>query len=65
MANLITLDDYKEALKLTGYGDDVRLESLVTSVSQLVKTYCNNTIVDFYASDKVESFNVDYSTHLL
>ena len=26
MANLITLDEYKEAMKLTGYGDDVRLE---------------------------------------
>jgi len=65
MANLITLDEYKEAMKLTGYGDDVRLESLVTSVSQLVKTYCNSTIVDFYNADKVETFNVEYSTHMV
>jgi len=65
MANLITLDEYKEAMKITGYGDDVRLESLVTSVSQLVKTYCNNGIRDYYATNKVETFNIDYSSHML
>ena len=48
MANLITLDDYKTAKKITGFGDDLRLEELVTSVSQLVKTYCNSTIIDHY-----------------
>lgn len=65
MANLITLDEYKEAMKITGYGDDVRLESLVTSVSQLVKTYCNNGIRDYYDTNKVETFNIDYSSHML
>ena len=65
MANLITLDEYKEAMKITGYGDDVRLESLMTSVSQLVKTYCNNGIRDYYDTNKVETFNIDYSSHML
>ena len=60
MANLITLDEYKEAMKLTGYGDDVRLESLVTSVSQLVKTYCNNSFVDHASSAKTELFDITY-----
>lgn len=63
MANLITLDDYKTAKKITGFGDDVRLEELVTSVSQLVKTYCNNTFVDFFASDKTEIFNIDFDNY--
>lgn len=58
MANLITLDDYKTAKKITGFGDDVRLEELVTSVSQLVKTYCNNTIIDNYNSAATELFNI-------
>ena len=65
MANLITLDDYKTAKKITGFGDDVRLEELVTSVSQLVKTYCNSTIIDFHGTNKVESFNIDYGVHLI
>jgi len=63
MLNLITLDDYKTAKKITGFGDDVRLEELVTSVSQLVKTYCNNTFVDFFASNKTETFNIDFDNY--
>ena len=66
MANLITLDDYKTAKKITGFGDDVRLEELVTSVSQLVKTYCNSTIIDHYNNNnKTETFNIDYSTYMV
>jgi hypothetical protein len=63
MLNLITLDDYKTAKKITGFGDDVRLEELVTSVSQLVKTYCNNTFVDFFSSNKTETFNIDFDNY--
>ena len=40
MANLITLDEYKTAKKITGFGEDGRLNAIITSVSQLVKTYC-------------------------
>ena len=60
MANLITLDDYKTAKKITGFGDDARLEDLITSTSQLVKTYCNTTFIDFYGTDKTETFDVLY-----
>lgn len=66
MANLITLDDYKTAKKITGFGDDVRLEDLVTSVSQLVKTYCNSTIIDHYNNNnKTETFNIDCPTYMV
>jgi hypothetical protein len=37
----------------------------MTSVSQLVKTYCNNGIRDYYDTNKVETFNIDYSSHML
>ena len=60
MANLITLAQYKEAMKINGFGDDTRLESLITSASQLVKTYCNNTFVDFYSANKTETFDILY-----
>ena len=39
MANLITLEDYKDAKGLQNVKDDTRIESLISSVSQLVKTY--------------------------
>ena len=57
MANLITLDEYKISEKIESSKEDARLGTIITSVSQLVKTYCNNTFVDYYASNKVEYFN--------
>ena len=65
MANLITLDDYKTSEGIENLKDNVRLESLITSVSQLVKTYCANSIVDFYSSDKVETITVDWDTNVI
>jgi hypothetical protein len=60
MANLISLADYKTAEGIQATKDDAKLELLVSSVSQLVKTYCNNTFVDHYSSAKTETFNIDY-----
>ena len=57
MANLITIDEYKESEGIQSTKEDSRINSLISSVSQLVKTYCNNTFVDYYASNKVEYFN--------
>ena len=34
-------------------------------MSQLVKTYCGNSFVDFVSNDKTEVFNVDYSSHIV
>jgi len=65
MANLITLADYKQIEGLTNPKDDFRINQLIDSVSQLVKTYCGNSIVDFYATNKVETFNVDWNTHIV
>ena len=48
MANLISLHDYKTAEGIQSTKDDTKLELLITSVSQLVKTYCGNSILDFY-----------------
>jgi hypothetical protein len=63
MANLITLQDYKTAEGITQPKDDARLNVLIPSVSQLVKTYCGNTFVDFYSSNKTEEFNINWGTH--
>jgi hypothetical protein len=65
MADLITLEDYKEAKGLTKTDDDIKLTSLVASVSQLVKTYCANSFVDYYSSDKTDILSIDYATHIV
>ena len=61
MANLISLADYKTAEGIQATKDDAKLELLVTSVSQLVKTYCNTTFVDYYTNAKTELFNINYN----
>jgi hypothetical protein len=63
MANLITLDDYKTSEKIESTKDDTRLNSLIASVSTLVKTYCNNAFVDYYSTDKTETISVKWDTH--
>ena len=63
MADLITVQDYKTAEGITQPKDDARLTVLVPSISELVKTYCGNTFVDFYSSNKTETFNIDWSTY--
>ena len=57
MANLITRAEYKESEGIQSTKEDDRIDSLISAVSQLVKTYCNNTFVDYYASNKIEYFN--------
>ena len=65
MANLITLADYKQIEGLTNPKDDFRINQLIDSVSQLVKTYCGNSIIDHYSTNKVEIFSIDWDTHLV
>jgi len=65
MADLITVQDYKDLAGLESLKEDPRLTLLVASVSQMVKTYCANSFVDYFSSDKTEYFNVDFDTHIL
>ena len=65
MADLITLAEYKEAEGIASPKEDLRLATLVPSVSQLVKTYCGNSIVDYYSTNKVDTINIDWDTHIV
>lgn len=62
MANLVTLQEYKEQQGLSSTKDDVRIDSLITSISKLVKTYCGSSIIDYYSTDKVETFTLSRRT---
>ena len=65
MADLVTLAEYKEAEGISSPKEDLRLATLVPAVSQLVKTYCANSIIDFYSTNKVETFSIDWDTYLV
>lgn len=65
MTNLITLNEYKEQEGITSPKDDLRLNHIIPSVSQLVKTYCGNSIIDYYSTAKVEEFSVDWATSII
>lgn len=58
MANLITLNQYKDFAGITGVGQDAKLNVIIPSISQAVKTYCGTSFVDYYGIDKVEYFDI-------
>jgi len=61
MANLITASTYKDVMGITTTNSDFQIGYYVDSVSQLVKTYCNNTFVDHVATNKTELFSINWS----
>lgn len=65
MANLISTSIYKTMTGITSTNQDTRIAALCESVSQLVKTYCNNTFVDFATDAKTEIYNIDYNEHFV
>ncbi len=59
MADLITVNEYKDAEGLRGEKDDDRLAIIVPQVSDLVKKYCGVSFLDYYSANKVETFTVE------
>jgi hypothetical protein len=57
MADLFTLDDYKTYKGLSSFSEDPKITPLIPAVSQLVKTYCGRTIVDYYSTPVTQFFN--------
>lgn len=65
MANFITLQQFKDAEGIQSPRDDYKLTRIIDSVSALVKTYCGNSIIDHFSTNKVEEFNIDWDTHIV
>tara|TARA_A200000159_G_scaffold155235_1_gene168820 strand:- start:91 stop:687 length:597 start_codon:yes stop_codon:yes gene_type:complete len=59
MADLITVNEYKDAEGLRGEKDDDRLAIIVPQVSDLVKKYCGTSFLDYYSTNKVETFTIE------
>ena len=66
MADLITLDDYKLLEGINSTQFDEKFEKLITNVSQLVRTYCNNEF-DTYATSPgfTEQFDIQWDTYVV
>lgn len=58
MANLCTLQEYKDFSGLKGVQEDARINTLIPQVTQIVKTYCGTSFVDYYSADKTEYFDI-------
>ena len=59
MADLITVQEYKNAEGIAGQKDDTHLDIIVPQVSDLAKKYCGTSFIDYYSSDKTETFSVN------
>ena len=64
MTDLVTLAEYKEAEGISSPKEDLRLATLIPAVSQLVKTYCGNSLIDHYTTNKIETFSINWDTHV-
>ena len=58
MANLVTLQEYKDFAGITGVNQDAKINVIIPAISQALKTYCGTSFVDFYSSDKTEFFDI-------
>ena len=58
MADLVTLQQYKDFAGLQGVQQDARINHIIDQVSQLVKSYCSSTIIDYASSAKTEYFTI-------
>ena len=58
MANLVTLQQYKDFAGLQGVKTDARINTIIPQVTEVVKNYCGSSIIDYYGSDKTEYFDI-------
>ena len=66
MADLIAKGDYKSYKGIDHFKDDDKIDSLISPISQLVKTYCGTSFVDYFSSAYTETFDImDASTQEL
>jgi hypothetical protein len=54
MADLVTLQQYKDFAGLKSLEHDARINVVIDSVSELVKSYCGTRLVDHASTNKVE-----------
>ena len=64
-ANLFTRAEYKANAGINSTNQDAEIDSLIPRISQLVKTYCRTTFVDYYDEPKTEVFSGGFHSLIL
>jgi hypothetical protein len=64
-ANLITKAEYKTYAGIASTNQDAEIDLLIPQVSELVKTYCRRTFVDYVDEAKTEVFAGGYGSIIL
>lgn len=60
MTDLVDITAYKEYAGIKSTEADAKTTALITSVSSFVKSYCNRSFIDYYATEKTEYFSEGY-----
>ena len=63
--DLVTKSEYKTYMGITSTNSDAEIDFLIPKVSDLVKSYCRRTFVDFYSDIKIEYFDGGFKELLL
>jgi hypothetical protein len=63
--SLITKAEYKTYMGISSTNSDTEIDFLIPKVSELVKSYCRRTFVDYYGDAKIEFFDGGFKTLLL
>ena len=63
--DLVTKAEYKTYMGITSTNSDTEIDFLIPKVSDLVKSYCRRTFVDYYSDIKVEVFDGGFKELLL
>jgi hypothetical protein len=63
--DLVTKAEYKTYMGITSVNSDSEIDFLLPKVSDLVKSYCRRTFIDYYADVKTEYFDGGFKTLLL
>jgi len=64
-ADLVSLEEYKTHTGIASTTRDAEIAALVPQVSDLVKSYCRRTFIDYYDEAKIEVFDGGFKRILL
>jgi hypothetical protein len=64
-ANLVTKAEYKAYMGISSVNSDAEIDLLIPKVSDLVKTYCRRTFIDYYDEAKTEVFDGGFKQIIL
>ena len=63
--DLVTKAEYKTYMGITSTNSDTEIDFLIPKVSDLVKSYCRRTFVDYVSDIKIEFFDGGFKEFLL